>query len=109
MAKAYVKPGACGLESKIVVTRKDGDADKYDVDIHIETESDNVKRLAKVLTEANGLDECFQNFSTSKVYQLGAEVGLHLACPVPCAIIKAIEVECGFALPRNVEITIDRD
>jgi len=108
MTTAFVKPGACGLESKIMVTKKNVDSDNYCVDIHIESESDNIKRLAKELTEVNGFEEVFKSFLTSEVYRLSSKCKLHLACPVPCAIIKAVEVECGLALPRDVEIKISR-
>lgn len=105
MTKVHVQPGVCGLNSTITVTRVEDDEQDYMIDIHIETESDNIKRLAKVLTRVNGMEESFKNFMTSKIYQLGAESHIHLACPVPTAIIKAIEVECGLALPKDVEIT----
>ena len=32
----------------------------------------------------------------------------HPACPVPVGIIKAIEVEAGLDLPRDVEIRLSR-
>lgn len=108
MSTALVQPGVCGLKSKIVVTKKPDGGD-YDVDIKIESESDNIKRLAKELTEANGMEEVFTNFTKSNIYQLSAKCGLHVACPVPSAIIKAIEVECGLALPKDVEFTISKE
>ena len=97
------------MPSTITVTRIEDPDEDYVVEIHIETESDNIKRLAKVLTKVNGMDQSFKNFMTSQIYQLGAQTGLHLACPVPTAIIKAIEVECGLALPRHVEITFVKE
>ena len=109
MTKVHVQPGVCGLPSTITVTRVDDPDEDYVVDIHIETVSDNIKRLAKVLTRVNGMEQSFKNFMTSQIYQLGAQTGLHLACPVPTAIIKAIEVECGLALPRDVEITFVKE
>lgn len=109
MTKVHVQPGACGLNSTITVTRVENDEDDYLVDIHIETESDNIKRLAKVLTQVNGMEQNFKNFLTSHIYQKSAETKLHLACPVPMAIIKAIEVECGFNVPRDVEITFIKE
>lgn len=105
MTKVHVQPGVCGLNSTITVTRVEDEASDYMVDIHIESESPKVQRFAKALSRVDGMEESFKNFMTSTIYQLGAERGLHLACPVPTAIIKAIEVECGLALPRNVEIT----
>jgi hypothetical protein len=45
----------------------------------------------------------------AKVYQCASECNLHAACPVPMAILKAIEVEAGLALPRPVLIRFDRE
>lgn len=33
----------------------------------------------------------------------------HAACPVPSAIIKGVEVACGLALPKDVEIKIAKE
>lgn len=30
-------------------------------------------------------------------------------CPVPCAVIKAIQVELGGAIPKDVSIKISKD
>ncbi|NTW72356.1 MAG: hypothetical protein HGA49_08960 [Eubacteriaceae bacterium] len=109
MATVYVKPGVCGLNTKITAKKKDLDEDSYIIELHIESESDNIKRLAEVLTEVDGMEEVFTNFAKSGIYKLGSQCGLHVACPVPSGIIKAIEVECGLALPKDVEMTITRD
>lgn len=109
MTKIHVQAGACGFNTTVTVTRVDCDEEDYLVDIQIETESDNVKRLAKVLTQVDGMEESFKSFMSSKIFELGAQQGLHVACPVPTAIIKAIEVECGLNVPRNVEITFLQD
>ncbi|NLN98631.1 MAG: hypothetical protein GX127_09695 [Eubacteriaceae bacterium] len=109
MATALVEPGSCKLKSKIVVTRKNEERGDYTVQIHIESESDNVKRLAEKLTEVDGFEECFKKISTSEVYRLSEKVGLHLSCPVPSAILKTIEVECGLNLPQDVKMVITRD
>jgi len=106
MTKVTVKPGICGLISRITVT-KEKDSD-YKVKIKIESASDNIKRLAEQLTEADARKEVLTNFSKSGIYQLGSDIGLHVACPVPSAIIKAIEVETGFALPKDVEMKIEK-
>ena len=105
MSKVKVKPGACGLETEIIVRKKEGNL----VEISIESQSDNIKRLAKELKELDGTKEVFSNFATSEIYKLSTKCGLHLACPVPSGIIKAIEVECGLALPRDVEMTVSKE
>jgi hypothetical protein len=42
------------------------------------------------------------------VFREAAKTLLHPACPVPVGIIKAIEMEAGLALPRDVEIRFTR-
>ena len=37
-----------------------------------------------------------------------AASGLHVSCPIPLGIIKAIEVEAGLALPTDVGIHFER-
>ena len=46
--------------------------------------------------------ETFKRPLHSDVYKCASECRLHAACPVPMAILKAIEVEAGLALPRPV-------
>ncbi len=33
----------------------------------------------------------------------------HVACPVPVAILKAVEAELGFALPKDVSFQIQKE
>ena len=46
--------------------------------------------------------------NTSKVYEVASRHCKHLACPVPCGIIKGIEAACGLALPKDVEMKIQK-
>ncbi len=108
MATTIVKPGSCKLISKIVVTKKKDDRNDNTVQIDIESESANINRLAKKLKELDGFKECFSKISTSEVYRLSEEAGLHLSCPVPSAILKTIEVECGLNLPQEVEMIVKK-
>ena len=41
------------------------------------------------------------------VYRAAAICRLHAACPVPSAILKAIEVSAGLALPADVHVSIE--
>lgn len=105
MSTAIVKPGVCGLESKIIVNSDDGST----VDIIIESACPHVKKMEDELQDLSGMGECFSKFSTSKVYETADKYCRHLACPVPTGIVKAIEVACGLALPRDVEIKISKE
>ena len=105
MSTAVVKPGVCGLESKIIVNSNDGST----LDIKIESACPHIKKMEEELQDLNGMGECFSKFSTSKVYELADKYCKHLACPVPTGIVKAIEVASGLALPRDVEIKITKE
>ena len=105
MSTVIVKPGVCGMESKIVVTKKD----RKTSELTIETKCPYINKIKDELKEIEGMTEVFNKFSTSKVYELANKHCKHLACPVPSGIIKAIEVESGLALPRNVEMIITKE
>jgi hypothetical protein len=105
MSIAMVKPGVCGMDTTITVHKKDGGL----LDIQIETKCPHVKKIGEDLKEIDGMDECFSKFSASAVYEAADKYCRHLACPMPSAIIKAIEVESGLALPRNVEMVITKE
>jgi hypothetical protein len=79
------------------------------LDIHVETKCEFIKKLAGELNDLDGMNECFSKFSASTVYGAADKSCRHLACPMPSAIIKAIEVEMGLALPRNVEMVITKE
>ncbi|AKL95953.1 hypothetical protein CACET_c25080 [Clostridium aceticum] len=105
MSTAIIKPGVCGLETKITVSKKD----RRTVDVAIESACPHVKKMEEELQGINGANECFMKFTDSKVYESANKHCKHLACPVPTGIIKAIEVECGLALPRDVEMKITKE
>jgi hypothetical protein len=60
--------------------------------------------LARVQWKGKG-HEVFKRMTESAVYQSAAQHIRHTACPIPTAILKAIEVEVGIALPKDVTIT----
>jgi hypothetical protein len=64
--------------------------------------------MSQELKEVDAFEEYFSKFGNSKVYELAKKFCKHPACPVPSAIIKGIEVACGLALPKDVEITISK-
>ena len=54
------------------------------------------------------MTEIFKPFGESEVYALAKEYCKHAVCPVPGAILKAIEASCGLALTKNVHIEITK-
>ena len=57
----------------------------------------------------DGYKECFAKYGDSKVYKSALKHIRHLACPVPTAIIKGMEVACGLAVPKDASIQIERE
>lgn len=104
MVEVKVNPGVCGLNTIIKV---DSD-DMQNAIIEIITECPNIKPMEQELKEADGYEECFAKLGESKVYELAKKYCKHAACPVPSAIIKGIEVACGLALPKDVDIKISK-
>lgn len=43
------------------------------------------------------------------VYEKAGKSGLHSSCPIPCALIKAAEVELGLALCRDIRISFSME
>ena len=104
MVEVKVNPGVCGLKSIIKVNSED----MQNALIEIITDCPNIKPLERELKEVDGFEECFSKLGESKVYELEKKYCKHAACPVPSAIIKGIEVACGLALPKDVEIKIEK-
>ena len=102
MVEVKVNPGVCGFKTIIKVNSED----MQNAVIEIITECPNIKPLEHELKEVDGYEESFAKLGDSKVYELAKKYCKHAACPVPSAIIKGIEVACGLALPKDVEIKI---
>jgi len=70
----------------------------------MQTECPSLKPMAEELNEVDAYQECFAKVGESPVFQLARKHCKHAACPVPTAIIKAVEVAAKLALPKNVSI-----
>ncbi|MDK2800035.1 MAG: hypothetical protein PWP27_753 [Clostridiales bacterium] len=103
MAEVIVNPGICGFKSTITVVTEDMQM----ANVEISTECPNIKQMENELKDIDCLGECFSKIGTSRVYKVAEKYCKHIACPVPAAIIKGLEVACGLALPKDVEIKIN--
>ena len=102
MTRVTVNPGVCGMVSTIDVSR-DG---QWQVKLIINSDCDMVKELGEKLAQID-LRDALKSQAESIVYEWASRVRSHAACPVPMAILKAIEVEAKMALPRPVSITFE--
>ena len=105
MVEVKVNPGICGLESTIKVTTEDMQV----AGVEISTQCPNVKQMENELKDIDCMEECFSKIDTSRIYKAAGKYCRHVACPVASAIIKGLEVACGFALPGDVEIKINNN
>jgi len=105
MTEVEVFSGICGLKTTIKVE----DQGKYKATLIIETNCPNYKKVAKIL-EGKTLSTMDELFKKGKSQVLNACVGIvpHVSCPVPAAILKALEVGVGLALPADATITFTK-
>ncbi|GAB1483102.1 hypothetical protein MASR2M78_19180 [Treponema sp.] len=96
-----VDPGICGFVSRVSVVSEDGQMCK----VRVATGCESVKALVDELGELDSFDVAFKNFSENPVYLAASKHYKHAACPLPSAIIKAVEIECHLALPKEVRFT----
>ena len=104
MAKAEICSGICGFTTT-VEARKDGAAQ---IALDIQSDCKAIQRLAADLTQADAYREFTYRGQGPLTFQLAAQYCSHAACPVPVGIIKAIEIEAGLALPKDVTIKLSK-
>jgi hypothetical protein len=102
MTEVEVFSGICGFKTTIRVE----DQKKYKATCIIESDCPNHKKVAKILdsTILNLMDELFKK-GKSQVLNACQGIVPHVSCPVPAAILKALEVGVGLALPADATIT----
>jgi hypothetical protein len=105
MTRATVEAGVCGFGSVI----KADSPDRQHAVVRLETECPNLKPLEALPLELDAFVECFSKLGESSVYAYLRGHCRHPGCPVAVAVIKALEVECGLALPRDASVRIEKE
>ncbi len=101
--RVEVFAGVCGHSAIIDVTTVDDVQVQVVITSACEQITDMNSDLARVQWKGKG-HEVFKRMTESAVYRSAAQHIRHTACPIPAAILKAIEVEVGIALPKDVTI-----
>jgi hypothetical protein len=104
LAKVKIEAGVCGFVTEIETLLDDSQK----VTLSIESDCPHVMTLADEYPESEGMMEVFLPFGESPLFKAAKNTLKHSACPVPTAIMKAIEVSCGLALPRDVAMKIEK-
>ncbi len=98
-----VDPGICGFSCSIRA-QQDG---KNTVVIEISgSDCEQIQRMSGILKKIT-LQELFSPLTRNPVYISAGQAGCHLACPIPVAVVKAVEVAMGMAVPREVRIRFE--
>ena len=104
MSKVKVEAGICGFVTDIEAILDDSQK----VTLKIESDCPHVMALAGEYPESEGMTEVFLPFGESPLFKAAKNNLQHSACPVPTAVMKAIEVSCSLALPRDVAIKVEK-
>ena len=80
-----------------------------DMMIALDMESDchNVLKMSWRVKPINPYTEVESKICESDIYRWAGETLPHAACPVPCAMVKAVEVAADLGIKRNVTIDIE--
>lgn len=105
MTKVKVSAGACGFTSVIKVTRKN----KTKVKVEIFSACKDLRSMSDDFNELDWHSGVFVKMTESAIYQSAAKRLIHADCPVPCAIIKAIQIEVDAMLPTDVSMKFDKN
>ena len=105
MTEVEVCSGICGFKTTIKVE----DLGKYKAKCEIKSGCPNHRKVAKILetTTFYLMDELFKK-GKSQVMNACQGIVPHVSCPVPAAILKALEVGVGLALPADASITFTK-
>ena len=99
MTAVEVDCGICGYHALVEVSRES----KTHIRVSVQTECE---MLSSAVEQVDGAHwrEALSPRNPNSVHTVMFQVIKHAGCPVPAAVAKAIEVEVGVALPRDVSI-----
>lgn len=101
--KVCVDAGVCRMVTRIHAVHQED----MMVRVSIESDCHHILKMSWGLKPINPYTEIESPICESEVYQLANKNLPHAACPVPSAIIKAVEVASDMGIKRDVTITIE--
>ena len=104
MTKVKVFAGACGFTS-VIKAQAWG---QTNVKVEIISACSMLRSMNAELGELDWTKGIFNRMAESLIYLTASKHLKHTDCPVPCAIIKAIQVEIGAEVAKDVEIRIQK-
>jgi len=99
LTSVVINPGVCGFVTTVQAVK----TGKRRVSVTIVTDCKQTGELNQVLKDID-IWTALEPGNELSIQTQAVKHGLHSACPIPSGIVKAIEVETGLALPRDVSI-----
>ncbi len=104
MTTVVVNSGACGFT--VTITAKKG-KDRT-IEVALATDCEMVKKMEAEIASIDRM-AVLVGFGNDPVHRSAAKHLKHAACPVPSAVLKAIETEAGMNVPRDVTIVFKKE
>jgi len=104
MTRLVVHSGACGFSA--VVRAEKGP--ERTMDIAVESGCAMVQKMAAEITRL-GRRDALTAILHNPVYLAAGKHLKHAACPVPAAVLKALEVEAGLNVPKDATIVFEKE
>lgn len=99
-----VTSGICGFKTRIWATKGNG----KDVRVILVSDCEMVAKMQDEVVELDMM-AAFTRIIDNPVYRSASKCLKHVGCPVPSGILKALEVEAGLCLPKNVSIVFIKE
>jgi hypothetical protein len=104
VTKLTVTSGACGFTAVVRAEKAPGRT----VEICVESGCAMVQKMAAEITRL-GRHDALIGIPGNPVYLAAGRHLKHAACPVPAAVLKALEVEAGLNVPKDATIVFEKD
>ena len=104
MTRVVVKAGACGFTS---VIRAEKGAERT-IDVSVQSGCAMVQKMAAEIASL-GRRDALTGLLNNPVYLAAGRHLKHAACPVPAAVLKALEVEAGLNVPKDATIVFEKE
>lgn len=103
--KTNVEAGVCGFKTEITADSEDA----QNVSFGIVTDCEKIGKMAKELAEVDAYNEIKEGFE-GKLYGIIRKnlTGCCSGCAVPVGIFKSMQVAANLALPKDINIKIQR-
>ena len=104
MTRVVVQAGACGFTSVIRAEK----GPERTIDVTVQSGCAMVQKMAAEIASL-GRRDALTGLLSNPVYLAAGRHLKHAACPVPAAVLKALEVEAGLNVMKDATITFEKE